>query len=237
MRPASSTFSGTVVPEHDDVHRQVRTLQHRAGRVDAAHLDVFAEALAPDPDGEHRHLRGTQPEQRFLDRGLLRVGAVGNHHEPGERQARELLLGAQQRLAQSRLRAVVGQVAGASHARRRRREAEEPDRVPRGQRLQHRAVRPERARHELAARLAVLIGHPHAARVVQQHAEEILLRHGGAQDEHRPEQAEEHDGDEAEPQRDQDGAIEQAGVARRPAVRENRDKRGSRRESRGDVDG
>jgi predicted secreted protein len=50
------------------------------------------------------------------------------------------------------------------------------NRVAARQRLHHRAVGRERRVDELAARLAVVVGHAHAARVVEQDAEEILLR-------------------------------------------------------------
>ena len=86
MRPESSTLSGTrraaeAVLRHDDVDREVRALQDLARRADAADLDVAPERLASDADGEDRHLAGAQAEQRFLNRGLLGVGAVGHHHE------------------------------------------------------------------------------------------------------------------------------------------------------------
>ena len=45
--------------------------------------------------------------------------------------------------------------------------------------------------HERAARLAVAIGDRHAAGIVDQHADEILLRHRRFQDQRRPHQAEE----------------------------------------------
>jgi hypothetical protein len=91
MRPASSTFSGTVVPlkpvlRDDDVDRQVRPLQHGSRGVHAADLDIFSERLAADADRKDRHLTGAQPEQRFLDRRLFGVGAVGHHYKTSERE-------------------------------------------------------------------------------------------------------------------------------------------------------
>ena len=78
------------------------------------------------------------------------------------------------------------------------REAEDAHGVAAGQRLHHRAVGCERRVDELAPRLAVVIGHAHAAGVVQQDAEEVLLRHGRPQNQDRPEQAEEDEADKAE---------------------------------------
>jgi hypothetical protein len=47
--------------------------------------------------------------------------------------------------------------------------------------------------HERAARLAVAIGDRHAARVVDEDAEEVLLRHRRLEDQRRPEQADQED--------------------------------------------
>ena len=222
-------IAGVPIRGDDDVHREVRAFQHRTRRVHTADLDVLVERFAADADGKDRHLRRAQPEQRFLDGRFLRVGAVGHHHEAGERQAGKFFLRAQQRLAELGLGAVVGEVARICDAAGGEGKAEKADRVARRQRSQHRAVRTEGTGHELASRLVVLIGHAHAARIVQQHAEKILLRHGRAQDEHRSEQAEQHHTDEAQAQRNQHRAIQQAGLARRRAVCQNGDKRRGRR--------
>ncbi len=78
-----------------------------------------------------------------------------------------------------------------------RREAERPHGEPIGQRLEQPAiVRAELALHERGARLAVDISNLHAARVVQQHADEVLLRHRGLDHQQRPEQADQDDGEE-----------------------------------------
>ena len=75
-------------------------------------------------------------------------------------------------------------------ALRARREAEQPDDEFLAQRLEERAVRAaERVLDPVAARLAVAIGDAHAARVVDQHADVVALRHRRRQQQHRPEQA------------------------------------------------
>ena len=138
---------------------------------------------------------------------------------PASGRPGKLVLRALQRLAELGLRAVERQVAGGADAVGVRRETEDADRVAARQRLHHRAVGREGRVDELATRLAVVIGDAHAARVVQQDAEEVLLRHRRAQNQDRPEQAEEHEADQAEAQRDEHHAVEPARVARRSCDR------------------
>ncbi len=177
-----------------------------------------------------------QSEQRFLDRRFLGVGSVGHHHETSQRQARKFVLCALQRFAQLRLRAVERQLAGGADAVGVRRESEDADGVAARQRLHHRAVGRERRVDELAARLTVVIGDAHAARVVQQDAEKVLLRHGRAKNQNRPEETEENQADKAEAQRDEHHPVEPAGVARSASIREHGRERRRRRQSRRDVD-
>ena len=61
--------------------------------------------------------------------------------------------------------------------------------------------------HERAARLAVEVRDRHAARVVDQDAEEILLRHRRLEHQRGPEQAEEQDRQRRQPQADQHHAV------------------------------
>ena len=84
-----------------------------------------------------------------------------------------------------------------------------------------------------AARLAVAIRNRHAARIVDQHTEEILLRDRRLEHEHGPEQAEEHDGQRQQPQSDQHDAIAWAIRGRHAAVRQQREE-GQHRRARGD---
>ena len=62
---------------------------------------------------------------------------------------------------------------------------------------------PQLLLHELAARLAVAVGDEHAARVVDQDAEEVLLRNGRLENQRRPDQTEQQHRDEREPQPDE----------------------------------
>ena len=71
--------------------------------------------------------------------------------------------------------------------------------------------------------LAVAVGNPHAARVVDQDADEVLLRHGGAQDQHRPEEAEEQHRQRGEAQADEHEPVAQAAFERDRAVGDDRD--------------
>ena len=54
--------------------------------------------------------RALRLSERFVERGVGRVGAVGDHHEAGERQAGELVARALERRAEPRGRPVVFQV-------------------------------------------------------------------------------------------------------------------------------
>ena len=97
---------------------------------------------------------------------------------------------------------------GRRHPVRRRRKTEEPHDESLRQRIEQRRVRPaELLLHEGAARLAVAIGNRHAARIVDQDADEILLRHRRLQDQRRPEQAEEQQRQRGEPQADERDAV------------------------------
>ena len=89
--------------------------------------------------------------------------------------------------------------------------------------------------HELGARLPVAIGDRHAARVVDQDAEKILLRDRRLQNQRRAEQAEQQQRHHAEPQRDQHQRGRAWPVAGDAAVGDQRGERGhgQRREAEG----
>ncbi len=224
------------VLRHDDVHRQVRPFQHLPGRADAADLDVASQRLATDADREHRHLACPQAEQRLLDRRLFRVGAVGHHHEAGQRQARELVFRALQRVSKLRLCAIERQVARGADAIGGRGEAEDAHGVAARKRLHDRAFGRERRGDELAARFAVVVGHAHAARVVQQDAEKVLLRHCGAKDENGAEETEEHEAHETQPQSGQDRSVDPARITGRTPVGQDGGERRRRRQAGRDID-
>ena len=79
-------------------------------------------------------------------RGVGGVGAVGHHHQPGERQPGELVARAIERRPEARRGAAVLQVAGGASAVRRGREAEEPQRrIVCDSAVEQRRVRPCRA--------------------------------------------------------------------------------------------
>ena len=123
--PSSSTSSVTFCPskpdcDSDDVDHQRRALERGPRRDDAADLDVFRQRLAADADGEHRQALGLEAEQRVAERRIRGVGAVAHHHQPGHRQAGQLLPHARQRRAEPRLRSAERQVALLRRARRPR---------------------------------------------------------------------------------------------------------------------
>ena len=195
MRPPSSTTSGTrcagiAALANQQVGDERAALEHRVRRLDAANLDVLVESIGAESDGEDRNGLRAQRQQLVADRRARVVGAVGQHDEPRERHARPAPAapvrsrrpGASAFASNVRLR-------GAVDSLRAGRKAEQADDELLPERLEQRAVRPaERVLDPVAARLAVLIGHPHAARVVDQHADVVPLRHGGRQQQHRPEQ-------------------------------------------------
>ena len=79
--------------------------------------------------------RALRLAERFVERGVRRVGAVGDHDEAGERQAGQLVARALERRAEPRGRAAVFQVRDRRLPVDRRGEAEEPQDEPIGQGL------------------------------------------------------------------------------------------------------
>ena len=127
-------------------------------------------------------------------------------HQPGQRQPGQLLARAVERGADARLRAGERQVGSLADARGD--VDEKPERAQHeaiGERLQQRRVgRGELLPRERPARLAFQIGDLHDPRIVDQDAQEVLLRHRRLDDQHRPEQAEEHEREDGRPHRRQD---------------------------------
>ena len=76
--------------------------------------------------------------------------------------------------------------------------------------------------HEGAARLTVAIGDGHAARIVDEHGEEVLLRHRRLENQRRPEQTDEQHGERRQAERDEHESIAQAIGGRNAAIGEER---------------
>ena len=212
-----------------DVDDERRALEDRPRRLDARHLDVVRETLLADADGEHRNRSRFQAGERLVDRGVGRVGAVRHHHEAGQRQPGELVAGAIKRLAEPCGRAAELEVAGRRDAVGRGREAEEADDKSLRERRQQPGVRAvQLLLDERAPRLAVAVRNRHASRVVQQNAEEILLRHRGFEDQRRPEQAKEQHGERREPQADEHDTVARPIGRGHAAISQQREDRGRR---------
>ena len=116
---------------------------------------------------------------------------------------------------------VPEKVRSCAGGRRRQpaREAERPHREALGQGPAQAAVGgAELLLHVGAARLPVHVGDAHAARVVEQHADHVLVRHGGAQHQHRPEQADQQQADQRGAQGREDHAVAPGQPARRPLI-------------------
>ena len=79
--------------------------------------------------------------------------------------------------------------------------------------------------HERAARLTVAVGDRHAARIVDQHPEKVLLRHRRLENERRPEETDEEHGESGNAEADQNDAIAPAVGGRHAAIREKRQDR------------
>ena len=74
--------------------------------------------------------------------------------------------------------------------------------------VEQRALRrPELLLNEVGPRFPVGVGDGHAARIVYQHAEEVLLRHGRSEDQERLEQAEQEHSHQTEAQAHQDETV------------------------------
>ena len=106
------------------------------------------------------------------------VGAVADDDETGDRQAAQLVAGAVERVAEPRGRALEARSAVVCS-----RSATLEKRKTRGtkrcaeRRQQRRVGAAEFVADEVAARLALLVADLHAPRIVDQDADEVLLRH------------------------------------------------------------
>ena len=200
IRPSSSTMSGTFGAaiaglRDDDVDDERGALERAARRLDARDLDVARQPLLADADGEHRHALRLEAGDRLVERRVRVVGAVG-HERRGRRPA-----GRSARRARDRARRRGACRCPGTSGRRSTAAARPTTRTGRRAALKRlpsavssgASARPSWSRDELAARLAVLVGDLHAARVVEQDADEVLLRHRDLEQQHRPQQREEHD--------------------------------------------
>ena len=86
---------------------------------------------------------------------------------------------------------------------------------------------------ELRARLVVEVGDLHAARVVEQHGDDVLLRDGGLDDQRRPEETEDDERQRGHAQRGQDDPVARAAVRADAAVGDD----GADHDDRGDARG
>ena len=151
-----------------------------------------------DADGEHRHARRLERQQRRLERAPLVSAPSLTTTSPASGTPASCWRAWSSAGRQARVGAGEGQIAAPVGAgRQAAREAKRPHREALAQRPAQPAVGgAELLLHVGAARLAVDVGDAHAARVVEQHADDVLVRHGGAQHQHRPEQAQQQQADE-----------------------------------------
>ena len=229
-------LTGVAGLRHDGIDHERRALERGARRGHPIDLHVARETVAADADGEHRHGGRLQGQERVGERRVGRVGAVAHEHHPRERQSRQLLARAVERRAEPRLRAGECQIVGRSEARRRRREAKRSQHEALRERLhQRRVLRAERLFHERAARLRAPIGNLHAAGVVDQHRQKVLLGNRRLHHENRAEQAEEQDAERRDAEHRQDDAIAQAAAPGKAAIGHDGDEHRRGREDRRDV--
>ena len=166
------------VLRQQDVDDQCGTLQDRPRRIHSAELNVTAVVLTAQADCEHRNTGCLKRNQRIgqLDTGV--VCAVRDHHHSRERHPSQFLVCAGECLSQVGSRAVERQVVDGRNAVGRRGEAEQSQREAIRQRSEQRALfAAELLGHEVGAGLPVAVGDLHAARVVDQDTEEVLLGH------------------------------------------------------------
>ena len=187
-----------------DVHQQRAALQHAARQCNALDLDVAGQRVAAHADREHRDAFGPQGQQGVVKRLVGGVHPVADQHEPRHRQPGQRLSRRLQGIGQARLIALRREGVSTGHRRRRRREAEGPDSEALPQVRARRAVsREERGQSACTARQAIGIRNAHRGGIIKQHADDVLLGHGGPDDEHGSQQAERQDGNERESQSEQ----------------------------------
>jgi len=175
-------------------------LQHRPGELHPTQLDVGLHPFLAQPHGEDRHTGGLEGHQRLRHRSVGVVGTVAQEDEPGEWHPGKLLPGHVQRRAQVGMGSLEGQLLGPLEAGGVGGEPEEAQREAFPQLTEELArLGIEGFAYELAPGDAVLIGELHAPGVVHQNPQEVLLRHHGGEDEGRPEETEEEDGQKGHP--------------------------------------
>ena len=187
--------------------------QYAARRLHPAQLDVAVEGLAAETDREHRDAGGLNRQERLAETAVGVVGAVRHHDQPGQRHARQLLVRPNERLAETGARAAVRQLVDVAEPIRLRREPEEAKREALLERGAQIAARPEPILDEAQPLRFVAVRDLHAARVVEQHAQEVLLRHDRREHHDRLQEAEGDHRQCAEPDRRQHTAIERLAVA------------------------
>ena len=101
---------------NDDIDRQRRALERGPRRLDAGDLNVAVKVFLANADRKYGNRSRLQAGQRFVQRCVRRVGAVGDHDEAGQRQPRELVARAFERLAEVGRRARILQVSGVAEA-------------------------------------------------------------------------------------------------------------------------
>ena len=121
----------------------------------------------------------------------------------------------------ARRRPLVLEVAGRLQAIRGRGEPEEAEDELLREGVQQRAIGAEVVVDERAARAPVDVGNLQASRIVHQDAQEVLLRHGGLQDQLGAEQAEHDHAEDRQAEDDEDDAVATAAL-RDAAIAEQR---------------
>ena len=181
-----------VAPVGDhDVRDERAAAQHAARRLHPAELDVALVRLAAQTDREDRYPGRLNRQQRLFELPAGVVGPVGHDHEPGQRHVGQLVVGAGERLPEMGAGPVELELVDHVEPVRLGREAEEAQReafVQRGAQIA--LQRGELVLHELQPRRLVPVGDPHAAGIVDQHAEEVLLRNHRRQHQDGPHQTE-----------------------------------------------
>ena len=127
--------------------------EHRPGGFDAPDLDVLVEAGCAKSDREDRHRPRAQRQQLVGDWGPRVVGAIGQQHEPGQRNRLELLARLLDRITDVGFRRVEGQATRSADPFGGRRKAEDANEEFFSERFEQRAVRtPEGVRDPIAGR-------------------------------------------------------------------------------------
>ena len=170
------------VHDHGDHHRGA--CQRLLRNLRAAGLHVGFHLFVPQPDREDGHRRGAERQQRLAEGRVGVVPAVGDDHDARERHPLQLVAGVGQRIADPGVAAVEGHRVHAVDPCRRGREAEVAEREVLVQRIDQVAIRMEESRGLVRAGGSVTVVDGHAAGVVDEHGQEVPLRHDRRQ--HQP---------------------------------------------------